>query len=55
MFVKEKEVNGKVVIGVVEEVYSPREYVMNVDQNMSNAYIAYGTGKNTNIDSYDNK
>ena len=54
MFVKEKEVNGKVVICVVEEVYSAREYVMYVDQNMSYAYIAMEQGK-TNIDSYDNK
>lgn len=46
MFVKEKEVNGKVVICVVEEVYSARECVMNVDQNMSYAYIAMEQGKN---------
>ena len=54
VFVKEKGINGKVVICVVEEVHSAREYVMNVNQNMSYAYIAMEQGK-TNIDSYDNK
>ena len=55
VFVKEKGINGKVVIRVVEGVHSVREYVMDVNQNMSYAYIVRELVKNKYRYSYDNK
>lgn len=53
MFVKGKGINGKVAMSVEAGVYSAREYVKNVDQNMSNAYFAMEQVKERIVVCYD--